>query len=400
MNGAGCSPSRFLGPYAALRPPNRAKSAAGARISSAFSASLRSSPCGRRQRRTQPAPRHCYWAQKAAKSRRRPRAAAATRKSCSVEDPAQTSGHAMATAWPLRERPAEFFELRAQNRQQTSDYVSSGSFALDTIDNDDHAFHGIVFDVELTGSVPIESLTIRGVSVRGALGTTKVLTSDQGFAPLPEERDRLEMRKYFSPLKPPREWRVRYSGEAPPATSEPRDLTFTEPVRMAPTSTKQHAALMKLGIYVHSEDAEGVVYNNQRHRGVTREDAHLKVLCGVAHTGGAPFARVGYWGDVAWRPRREFVGKVSYDVRLLLWTPHAHAQFPVAFRAMAVELAKCRAAKMLRPCTEIGLGHLPVEALYYVRNQCCTQSPRSLDRSCYANGSRDDPTQRHRGRET
>ena len=37
------------------------------------------------------------------------------------------------------------------------------------------------------------------------------------------------------------------------------------------------------------------------------EDAHLKVLCGVAHTGGAPFARVGYWGDVAWRPRREFV---------------------------------------------------------------------------------------------
>ena len=304
----------------------------------------------------------------------------------------------MATAWPLRERPAEFFELRAQNRQQTSDYVSSGNFALDTIDNDDHAFHGIVFDVELTGSVPIESLTIRGVSVRGALGTTKVLTSDQGFAPLPEERDRLEMRKYFSPLKPPREWRVRYSGEAPPATSEPRDLTFTEPVRMAPTSTKQHAALTKLGIYVHSEDAEGVVYNNQRHRGVTREDAHLKVLCGVAHTGGAPFARVGYWGDVAWRPRREFVGKVSYDVRLLLWTPHSHAQFPVAFRAMAVELAKCRAAKMLRPCTEIGLGHLPVEALYYVRNQCCTQSPRSLDRSCYANGSRDDPTQRHRGR--
>ena len=66
---------------------------------------------------------------------------------------------------------------------------------------------------------------------------------------------------------------------------------------------------------------------------------------------------------------------------------------------MAVELAKCRAAKMLRPATEIGLGHLPVEALYYVRNQCLTQSPRSLDRSCYANGSRDDPTQRHRGRE-
>ena len=40
---------------------------------------------------------------------------------------------------------------------------------------------------------------------------------------------------------------------------------------------------------------------------------------------------------------------------------------------MAVELAKCRAAKMLRPATEIGLGHLPVEALYYVRSQCFIQ---------------------------
>lgn len=272
----------------------------------------------------------------------------------------------MAAAWPIRERPAEFFELRAQNRQQTSDYVSSGAFALDTIDNDDHAFHGIVFDVELTGSVPIESLTVKGVSVRGALGATKVLTAHGGFAPLPEERDRLEMKKFFSPLKPPDEWCLRYDGVAPPAAAEPRDLLFGESIRMSPRATAKHPALTKLGIYVHSEDAEGVVYNNQRHRGITREDAHLKVLCGVAHTGGAPFARVGYWGDVAWRPRREFVGKVAYDVRLLLWTPRSHSQFPPSFRAMAAEFAKCRVSCMLRPQTEIGLGHLPVEALYYV----------------------------------
>ena len=89
------------------------------------------------------------------------------------------------------------------------------------------------------------------------------------------------------------------------------------------------------------------------------------MLCGVAHTGGAP-ARVGYWGDVAWRPRREFVGKVSYDVRPSSGRPTRMRSFLLLSEPMAVELAKRRAAKMLRPATEIGLGHLPVEALYYV----------------------------------
>ena len=35
---------------------------------------------------------------------------------------------------------------------------------------------------------------------------------------------------------------------------------------------------------------------------------------------------------------------------------------------------------MLRPCIEIGLGHLPVEAAYYVRSQCFVITARSLNR--------------------
>ena len=87
-----------------------------------------------------------------------------------------------------------------------------------------------------------------------------------------------------------------------------------------------------------------------------------------AHTGGAPFARVGYWGDNAWRERREFVGRVSYRVRLLLWTPENHTRFPAPFQEMANALLLSRAAKLLRGgATKIGIGHMPVEALYYAR---------------------------------
>jgi hypothetical protein len=120
-----------------------------------------------------------------------------------------------------------------------------------------------------------------------------------------------------------------------------------------------------LGVYVHAESSDGVVYNNQRHRGVTLEDAHVRILSGVAHTGGAPFARVGYWGDVAWRPRREFVGAVKYEVRLLLWTPDAHGRFGAGFRRLVKTFLLCRASHVLRDSGACGLGHLPLEALYY-----------------------------------
>mmetsp|Transcript_23527 Transcript_23527/g.70665 ORF Transcript_23527/g.70665 Transcript_23527/m.70665 type:complete len:417 (-) Transcript_23527:8-1258(-) len=271
-----------------------------------------------------------------------------------------------------RRRDRDFFETRARQRQTTSDYVSSGAFSVTTRDDDDHSFHGVVCDVELTAGVPIEYLEVTGVAVRGALGATKVLTAPGGFAPSPDASDRLEMRKYFSPLKPPHEWTLRFSGICPPARDEPRHLDFVEPARLAPDKLKNAPKNappppLKLGLYIHSENAEGVVYNNQRHRGVTLEDAHVRVLSGVAHTGGAPFARVGYWGDNAWRERREFVGRVSYRVRLLLWTPENHTRFPAPFQEMANALLLSRAAKLLRGgATKIGIGHMPVEALYYV----------------------------------
>ena len=80
-------------------------------------------------------------------------------------------------AWRDPERVRSFFELREQRREVSADYVQSGAFELTTRDDNDHTFHGIVFNVELTGSVPVEWLDVCGVSVRGALGEVKVLSA-------------------------------------------------------------------------------------------------------------------------------------------------------------------------------------------------------------------------------
>ena len=270
-------------------------------------------------------------------------------------------------AWRDPERVRSFFELREQRREVSADYVQSGAFELTTRDDNDHTFHGIVFNVELTGSVPVEWLDVCGVSVRGALGEVKVLSAAGGFEPNLTLDDRPEMRRYFSPLKPPNEWKLRFAGDVPAAPRGPRELPFAQPARLAPRDAgdADGAARHRLGVYVHAESSDGVVYNNQRHRGVTLEDAHVRILSGVAHTGGAPFARVGYWGDVAWRPRREFVGAVKYEVRLLLWTPDAHGRFGAGFRRLVKTFLLCRASHVLRDAGACGLGHLPLEALYY-----------------------------------
>ena len=278
-------------------------------------------------------------------------------------------GHAQG-AWAATRTESmarSFFEVRESQREVSADYIQSGEFTLQTRDDNDHTFHGIVFNVELTGGVPIEWLEVSGVSVRGALGEVKVLTADGGFEPDSALDDRPEMRRYFSPLKPPKEWKLRFAGDVPPAPREPRELLFAKAARLVPGRGRGGSREGdRLGVYVHAESSDGVVYNNQRHRGVTHEDAHVRILSGIAHTGGAPFARVGYWGDVAWRPRREFVGSVKYEVRLLLWTPDAHGRFTPAFRKLVRTFLLCRAAHVLGGGATLGLGHLPLEALYYV----------------------------------
>ncbi|CAD7948364.1 unnamed protein product [Amoebophrya sp. A120] len=85
---------------------------------------------------------------------------------------------------------------------------------------------------------------------------------------------------------------------------------------------------------------DSIVYNNQRHQ-VTMENMHIRVLPGMAHTSVTPFSQNGFWGyGNAWRPHREFVGKIQYGIRYLLWNPIAatHKKFPRAFRRLVLNL--------------------------------------------------------------
>jgi hypothetical protein len=82
-----------------------------------------------------------------------------------------------------------------------------------------------------------------------------------------------------------------------------------------------------LGLYVHSKrhSDDAIVYDNQK-SDITHENEYLQVLPGLAHLSIVPFSPQGFgWG--AWRQRREFVGRISYGVRYLLWNPDTHRQF-------------------------------------------------------------------------
>jgi len=63
-------------------------------------------------------------------------------------------------------------------------------------------------------------------------------------------------------------------------------------------------------------DDEALVYDNQRSR-FTHTDQFIRVGPGLAHLSSTPFSGSHPWG--AWRERRQFVGRVSYGAKVLVW---------------------------------------------------------------------------------
>jgi hypothetical protein len=89
--------------------------------------------------------------------------------------------------------------------------------------------------------------------------------------------------------------------------------------------------------YVHSarDDDLGVVYDNA-HGALGRGQRSVALtICGngYAHLNSEPFNGNDPWGwGRGWRQNREFVGRVSYGVRWMLWGPETHRRFPPNFR--------------------------------------------------------------------
>lgn len=251
-------------------------------------------------------------------------------------------GSISTTAFPMATRAAGPPASRALKRARVANYIVQSNYNVDTRDYMDHTFSGVMFDVQAKAQVPLEWIELQEVWVRGALGPMSIWMSPGGFSGKHEKKS---------------EWKCIFEGEKKASMNCLVSLKVNPPLRLSAGQT--------VGIYIHSKQYgdEGIVYNNRRSR-VTHEDPHLRILPGLAHISSEPFSRVGYWGGGAWRNNREFVGRITYGVKWMLWNPKStiHERFPPLFRAMVDAVVQCHRT------TQTGLGVLPTAVIYYILN--------------------------------
>jgi hypothetical protein len=75
------------------------------------------------------------------------------------------------------------------NLQKTADYAISESYEVDTEDNEDHTFCGVMFTIRCKTELPVELIQIDSISVRGQLGHLTVWCTPETFMGKNENRD-------------------------------------------------------------------------------------------------------------------------------------------------------------------------------------------------------------------
>jgi len=205
----------------------------------------------------------------------------------------------------------------------------------------DHTFSGIMFDVQVLAP-PIEELLVSSIWVRGNLGSMKIYFAEGGHADKFSDQNK---------------WTLVHQGNYSPSMFDLTEMSVDPPVRLLPGQL--------YCFYVHSGllGDRGIVYNNRRSM-YTHTDRHLRILPGLAHIDNRPFNGEGPWGFGAWRAGREFVGRINYSCRWLLWNPNVHHRFPPAFRRMVHTLALCHRR------AESPLSVLPDEIILHILNMC------------------------------
>ena len=186
-----------------------------------------------------------------------------------------------------------FSNMAALNRPTVANYVTQENYQVGKAqDFDDHTFNGIMFNVKCRTLLPVHSLVVRSVAVRGDLGEMRVFVTKGGY-----------MGKHLSPDK----WQLVHHDRHERSMGTLVDLPFTNPVVVSPGDV--------LGIYVHcAEDNDnGVVYDNQHNKATTFSDKFIHITSGMADLSSEPFSDRNPWGSFssAWRPHREFVGRIK-----------------------------------------------------------------------------------------
>ena len=116
---------------------------------------------------------------------------------------------------------------------------------VDTPNNEDHTFNGVMFTIECKTELPVDFVQITGISVRGALGPLTVWVTADSW------EDKFEEEKL---------WTKVYERVHPASHQDFVQLTLNEPV-LVPKNCS-------VGMYVHSKlpGDEALVYDNQRSR--------------------------------------------------------------------------------------------------------------------------------------
>jgi hypothetical protein len=205
------------------------------------------------------------------------------------------------------------------HNSKVADYQVHSHYEIDTRDREDHTFCGVMFDVACKPGVPLEYMEIDAIWVRGNLGELTVWKTPETFRGKHERQD---------------QWDCAYEKRHSPSFRKFTKLPLDCSICLVPGTS--------VGLYVHSKrhSDDAIVYDNQKGN-ITHDNEYLQVLPGLAHLSVMPFSPQGFgWG--AWRQRREFVGRISYGVRYLLWNPETHYHFNTGFQAVVIQMLLCQ----------------------------------------------------------
>lgn len=266
--------------------------------------------------------------------------------------------------------------MAALNRPVTATYAVDETICVDTIDNEDHTFCGIMFPIRAKNILPIEKIIIQSVAVRGQLGNISIWisnavskSSNHTSRGVINNSNHQNMNTSLFRLSP-KYWTKVYEQEHKPSRRVYKHMdltTSTEPVVLLPGEVRI--------LYIHStlESDAAIVYDNTQTNpfggpmnasSIRYEDDKIAIHTGKAHLSFVPFGQEPIWGwGNAWRDRREFVGQIQYGTVYKLWHPERHNLFGHKFHKGTESLLLLQRRNTL-------FSRLPDECIYYILHMC------------------------------
>jgi hypothetical protein len=273
-----------------------------------------------------------------------------------------------------------------------SDEIVHQEWTVDTQDSQDHSYAGVMFDV-MCKPAAMHYLEVSALWVRGDLGPMTVWATPGSFEGKKTCEDLWGTRvESLVPGDKINGWTLLYAGHHQPSRQHLQPLRLQHPLRLAPGNS--------CGVYIHSQRVgdDQIVYDNLRQPRRRRRDRFLEFSPALAHLCPTPFSSELTNGMrqlrlLPWRSQREFVGRITYGVRWLMWNPEFHSRLPVTFQRLVKIVLMC--AK--RPESPFFL--LNADQVMYILNKCSWWSFASEEETGNGededDGSLEDPLPSH-----